>query len=247
MDKRIDVTFDFTTDTPNYWETFKNGSSEADPDIWSPKMREYQQLLYSRKLPNGEMFALQIGNNPQYNYLYWKDFRFGSDSIINMYVHHKSLHGLIEDVKEKFSNEYDDLYEKYWHDGYTIGGEIIFPKRKWSINRMRGTNSQIKDRFDLTLECIRRYYNSEQSPLYNVLKEDEKFFGLFVDFKGYVNFFYLNDLVTDDYKSVKFYLGFDDFKGNPRPQTVEEWKTLYDKQMEFLSKRNDRIDKMFNK
>lgn len=33
MNKRIDVAFDFTTDTPNYWETFNNGSSEVDPDI----------------------------------------------------------------------------------------------------------------------------------------------------------------------------------------------------------------------
>ncbi|MGM9994779.1 MAG: DUF6994 family protein [Candidatus Avigastranaerophilus sp.] len=246
MNKIIDVTFDFTTDTPNYWETFKSGSSEADPDIWSPKMREYQQLLYRRVLPNGEMFDLKVGDNPEYNYLYWKDFRFGSDSIINMYVHHKSLQWLIANVKNELSN-FNELHEKYIREGYTIGGEIIFPKRTWSINRMRGTNAQIKDRFDLTLECIRRYYNSEQSPLYKVLKEDEKFFGLFVDFKGYVNFFYLNDLVSDDYKSVKFFLDFDNFKENPRPQTVEEWRILYDKQMEFLRKRNLRIDKSFNK
>lgn len=244
MHKKIDVTFDFTTDTPNYWETFKNGASESDPDVWSPKMREYQQLLYSRVLPNGELFDLKIGDNPIYNYLYWKNFRFGSDSIINMYAHHKSLKWLIDDIKK--IHNFDDLHEKYIREGYTIGGEIIFPKRPQSINVMRGTNSQIMDRFDLTLECIRRFYNNEQSPLYDVLKEDKNFFELFLDFKKYVDFFFLNDLISDDYKSVKFYLKFDNFKGNPRPQTIEEWNILYDKQMEFLHKRNLRIDKSFN-
>ncbi len=243
MNQKIDVTFDFTNDIPNYWETFKSGSSSPDPDVWSPKMREYQQLLYSRELPNGEFFDLRIGDNPEYNYLYWKNFRFGSDSITNMYVHHKSLQWLIDDVR-KISN-FDELYEKYIRKSYTIGGEIIFPKRTWSINRMRGINSKIKDRFDLTLECIRLYYNNERSPLYETLKEDVNFFELFVDFKGYVDFFYLNDLVSEDYKSINFYLDFDNFNRNPRPQTVEECNTLYKKQMEFLNKRNLRIDKFF--
>ena len=75
-----------------------------------------------------------------------------------------------------------------------------------------------------------------------------KFFELFVDFKGYVDFLYLNDLVSDDYKSINFYLDFDNFnRTDQRPQTVEEWNTLYHKQMEFLNKRNSRIDKAFNR
>ena len=245
MNKRIDVTFDFTTDTPNYWECFYARENRPDPDAMSPTMRNYQQMLYSKILPNGEILELKQDNSNK-QYLYWKDFCFGSDSIINMYIHHKTLQTLINDVKREIP-DFDKFYEEYLRKSYTIGGEIIFPKRERGINQSRGCNSKIHDRFDLTLECIRRYYNNEQSPLYNVLKEDEKFFNLFSDFKGYVDFFYLNDLVTDDYKSVKFFLDFDDFKGNPRPQTVEEWNTLYDKQMKFLSKRNNRIDKMYNK
>lgn len=31
------------------------------------------------------------------------------------------------------------------------------------------------------------------------------------------------------------------------PQTVEEWNTLYDKQMDFLNRRNKRIDTTYNK
>ena len=245
MLEAIDINFDFTTDTPHYWEDFKSGKSCKDPDIWSPKMREYQQLLYSKPLPNGDFLNLQQGNNPEFNYLYWKNFRFGSDSIINMYIHHKGLQWLINDVKKQINN-FENINETYLRKSYTIGGEIIFPKRTWSINRLRGTNAKIKDRFDLTLECIRRFYNNEQNPLYNVLKEDSNFFELFVDFKGYVDFFYLNDLVTEDYNSINFYLDFDNFERNPRPQTVEEWFTLYNKQMEFLNARNARIHQSIN-
>ena len=246
MNKKIDITFDFTTDTPNYWECFYAKENRPDPDSKSPVMRQYQQILYSRILPNGEFFELKQGNSPD-KYLYWKDFCFGSDSIINMYIHHKTLKRLIDDVKKEIAN-FDKFYEEYLRKSYTIGGEIIFPKYPKSINVERGRyNGKIKDRFDLTLECIRRYYNDEQSPLYDTLKANDKFFELFIDFKGYVDFFYLNDLVSEDYKSVKFYLNFDNFKStDPRPQTVEEWKTLYDKQMEFLNKRNLRIDKSFN-
>lgn len=40
---------------------------------------------------------------------------------------------------------------------------------------------------------------------------------------------------------------FDNFKRtDSRPQTVEEWKLLYSKQMEFLNKRNLRIEISFN-
>lgn len=247
MIKTIDVNFDFTEDTPYYWDNFKSGDACKDPDSWSPTLRKYQQLLYSKKLPNGEMFELQIGNTQEY-YLYWKDFRFGSDSIINMYIHQKTLKWLIDDVKKQINN-FDKFYEEYLRKSYTIGGEIIFPKYPISINVERGRHTgKIKDRFDLTLECIRLFYNEEQSPLYNALKENHDFFELFVDFRGYIDFFYLNDLVTEDYNSVKFYLDFDNFKkSDPRPQTVGEWHTLYNAQMKFLRARNKRINQSINK
>lgn len=245
MKQLIDVTFDFTTDTPNYWECFRAGLDRPDPDTKSAKMREYQQLLYTKNLPNGEKFELQQGNSVK-DYLYWKDFEFGSDSIINMYIHHKTLKWLIDDVKKQI-NDFNKFYEEYLRKSYTIGGEIIFPKYPKSINVERGRyNGKIKDRFDLTLECIRRFYRNEQSPLYNVLKENDKFFALFIDFKGYVDFFYLNDLVSEDYMSINFYLDFDNFERDAIPQSVEEWNSLYEKQMEFLQKRNLRIDKYYN-
>lgn len=69
---------------------------------------------------------------------------------------------------------------------------------KQTINGRRGTHHQIKDRFDLTLECIRRHYTGEGSPLADTLDRYTGFFALFQDFAGYVNFFFLSDLVRDD-------------------------------------------------
>jgi hypothetical protein len=233
----IDVNFDFTNDTPYFWDDFKIGT---DPDIWSPTLRKYQQFLYSKKLPNEEIFNLQQGKNPEYDYLFWKNFRFASDSIINTYIHHSKMQALIAKVKNSIK-DFPTFQEKYLRESYTIGGEIIFPKRRWSINQCRGTHPQIKDRFDLTLECIRRYYKNQDNPLMEVLKKDDEFFKLFIDFKGYIDFFYLNDLVTEDYSNIKYYLDFDNFNRSPLPQTVEEWHTLYNSQMEFLRARNKRI------
>ena len=130
------------------------------------------------------------------------------------------------------------------HITYTIGGEIIFPKHARSINQARGVNSLICDRFDLTLECIRRYYAGVSSPLYKVLCGDVRFFDLFGDFRGYVNFFLLQDLVSEDYSVVRFWDGWKDFSDNPIPQTVEGYLEFLEREVEFVRRRGERIQKM---
>ena len=44
----IDINFDVYSDTPK----------GKDPDSYSPKLREYHKLLWSKKLPSGRMFNL---------------------------------------------------------------------------------------------------------------------------------------------------------------------------------------------
>ena len=109
------------------------------------------------------------------------------------------------------------------------------------MNQNKGTNRKISDRMDLTLECIRRYYKGEESPLYKTINRDKNFYDLFVDFKGYVDFFLLQDAVTDDYSAVNIWEGTGDFIEDGLPKTLDGYFIFIEKEYEFLDKRNKRI------
>lgn len=235
----LDVTTDFTLDTKDYWKDFwKNDilGGGKDPDSSSASLREFHKMLWSKKLPNGEIMDLQKGNG--YTYLQWKDFCFGSDSILVTF-RYKRNEEFLRTVKDSMPN-YHEYIENFLHRAYTIGGLIIFPKMTGSINQSRGCNNQICDRWDLSLECIRRYYNNEDSPLSSCLNRNKAFFDLFVDFKRYVNFFFLQDCV-DEYNNVKLWYKTKLFEPNPIPQDIESYQLWNDRQLEFLEKRNNRI------
>lgn len=238
----IDTNFDFTSDTPNYWSDYWGkdevlGHYGNDPDAVSPTLKKYQRMLWSKILPNGQNMELTTGKAN--DYLIWNNFRFGSDSIIASF-RYKKYRYMIEQVAAKVP-DYHKFIENYVHRSYTIGGEIIFPKRHGGINQSRGCNIFICDRFDLTLECIRRFYLNEQSPLSEVLEKDKNYFELFVDFRGYVDFFFLNDLVSDDYTRIKFWCPVNLFEKYPFPKTVDEYLLYIDNELNFVSKRNKRI------
>lgn len=238
----IDIEFDFTMDTPGYWDHFWEnnhglGAGGNDPDAMSKTLQQYHQLLWSQRLPNGEKMNLIAGNS--YTYLTWKDFRFGSDSIIASFRYRKYCHMI--QLLETEMPDYKAFMESFLHKTYTIGGMIIFPKRSGGINQARGCNPLIKDRWDLTLECIRRYYASELSPLSKVLEKEKAFFDLFGDFKNYVDFFFLQDCVAADYRTVKLWLDNDVFAEDPLPKTTEDYMCWMNHQLEFVKKRNERI------
>ena len=127
----------------------------------------------------------------------------------------------------------------------TIGGYIIFPAKKvdnkMTINGARGLNKSIKDRFDLTLECIRLHYCKESSPLSETFNRYTDFFNLFIDFKGYVDFFLLQDLVDRNYKSVQFWIPFKSFDDSPLPKSIEDYTLFKKNLMSFIRDRNNRI------
>lgn len=242
MDSRIDISFNFTIDTKGYWDGFWEGNDglgrgKYDPDSKSPTLQEYHRILWSKELPNGEKIELTKGNSR--NYLTWKNFRFSSDSII-VTLRYKKYRQIITEFMNINPN-YKEFYEDIIIKSYTIGGMIIFPKHRDSINQGKGTNTLISDRLDLTLECIRRYYNNEPSPLTRVLEKDKEFFDLFVNFEGYINYFFLQDCVTPDFKSVIIWDGQGDFSEKGLPKTLDNYLRLIDNEMEFLEKRNQRI------
>ena len=81
------------------------------------------------------------------------------------------------------------------------------------------------------------------SPLAPTLSRYADFFALFGDFRGYVSFFLLEDLVTDD-GSVKFFMPFDDFRPPSVPKDVDTYKEYRRRSIEFIEARNRRIKQL---
>lgn len=226
----IDVAFDFRTDTTG-----------PDPDRDSPMLRQYHRRLWSKRLPSGASFDL-LDTYPD-GYLDHCSpelgaFSLSSDTAINAYTHWVRMKPIIHQVPDRELEAFRTIM-------YTIGNMIVFPRNridgKPTINQERGVNSQILDRFDLTVECIRRHYLDQVSPLAPTLLRYDAFFALFGDFRNYVTFFLLDDLVADD-GSVKFFLPFDDdFPLDPWPRDVGAYAEYRRRSIEFIEARNNRI------
>jgi uncharacterized protein DUF6994 len=228
----IDTSFDFRTDTP----------PGKDPDACSPTLRQYHKLLWSKPLPSGRPFDLD--DTVRGVYLHHRsalgEFFLSSDTVMPSFTRWGSL----KPITELFTEQENEAFRTI---GYTIGGMMVFPgnqiDRKQTINIARGFNRRIADRLDLTLECIRRHYLGQRSPLGDTLARYGEFFALFQDFTGYVDFFLLQDLVTEDCSTVTFFMPFDDFNTPSVPKdggTYREYRRL---SIEFIEARNRRIDR----
>jgi hypothetical protein len=228
----IDTIFDVRTDARG-----------RDPDSHSATLRRYHQLLWGKPLPNGAPFELDANLHHKSDL---GEFWLSSDAIVHTYTGWAKPARLVEVIRQIPIDETTAFYDL----ACTIGAYTVFPAQvrvdgRWrlSINQARGMHPQIKDRFDLTLECIRRHYASQASPLGNAFAVYARFFGLFGDFTGFVDHFLLNDLVTGDYASVRFYTEFDDFPSDPLPAgSVAEYREYMRRSIDFIRARNARID-----
>jgi len=226
----IDISFDFRTDTP----------VGKDPDSFSPTLRRYHKRLWSKQLPSGDFFLLDDSKSGAYLYHQSKlgEFFLSSDSAIHSFSRWKSMAHIIAHFSE-------DEIEGFRRLGYTMGGMIIFPANridgKSTINGARGFHYLIRDRIDLTLECIRRHYLAEQSPLGDVIERYADFFALFGDFIGYVEFFLLQDLVSEDFSGIKFFMPFHNFTTSAVPNSVDSYSAYKTAVMQFIELRNQRI------
>ena len=246
----ININVDFATETKGFWDYFWTHDRTLpydgpDPDCKCKLLRKYHQILWSRELPNGQVMNLQCAKSMS-DYLTWNGMRFGSDSITTSFRYAKNKN-IINEVKNILA-DYDMWLYNYLKYTYTIGGMIILPKHRNSINQCRGTNPFIMDRWDLTMECIRLYYNGileyNENPLGWCLLQDKAFFDLFVDFKGFVDFFILNDCVTSNYKNVKFFIPTNIFEKNSLPKSADEYLQWIEKEKEFVAQRNLRISQL---
>lgn len=225
----IDTTFDFRDDALG-----------KDPDTFSPTLRTYHKLLWSKPLPNGREFDLDESTRGAY--LHHKsdvgEFFLASDSCIPTFTTWVKMRHILEQIPS-------EEVLAFRRAAYTIGGMMVFPGNKvdgkQTLNGARGFTRKIADRLDLTLECIRRHYLGESSPLDAVLARYGEFFELFEDFSGYVDFFLLQDLVSGDGSGVRFVMHFDDFNGSSVPGTLEEYLAYRSATLEFIEARNRRI------
>jgi hypothetical protein len=227
----INITFDFRSDTP--------GFPKRDPDTYSPTLRSYHQRLWSKPLPNGSLFTLDASSRI---YLHHKsnvgEFFLASDTVVPTLSRRPQVAGFIADIPQ----EDRELFHRI---GYTIGAMMVFPGEringKMTINGARGFHPRICDRFDLTVECIRRYYRGEGSPLADVLARYDAFFRLFTDFRGYVEFFLLQDIVDPDCTGTEFFTPFHNFQGSPVPVTLDTYLHYRERAVQFIEARNRRI------
>src|SRR5688572_30175261 len=127
MQLKVDTTLDFRSDTPKL----------KDPDKYSPTLRAYHQLLWSRPLPNGIPFELVDTTTGVY--LHHRsdvgEFKLSSDTVIPSYEKKRSLADVTRQVPT-------DRLDRFWLMRYTIGGMMVFPSNKVSgkmtINGARG-------------------------------------------------------------------------------------------------------------
>jgi hypothetical protein len=224
-------------------------------------------------------------------YWHWRDMQPLLKKIAD-FCGEKSKKNLMDKEIENFGNKIDSerkekcFYDKNWNKvkkfiwfylqkANTIGGFVVFPCINNSINTRRGNyGGIIKDRFDLTLECIRRayqyddFYKNDFNPLFGISEEDKEFFRMFGSFENYAKFSCLNESydskhnwVTEDCSAVYDLMSENGEKtllkeGWPEKilpcdytseeEKVAKWWTFYRNIMDRLNARNKQIEKLLS-
>ena len=111
-----------------------------DPDSYSPTLRRYHRLLWSKPLPSGAPFELSA-TTPRV-YLHHSsalgEFFLSSDAAIATFTRWTALKPITEQLPESENEAFRQI-------AYTIGGMMVFPgnqiDRQLTINQARGCNS----------------------------------------------------------------------------------------------------------
>jgi hypothetical protein len=231
----IDTTFDFRTDV-----TGKN----PDPDASSPTLLRYHHLLWSKRLPSGRLFELTPRSRRPYALIHDSElgkFWLTSDSVLATFTRGRDMQAIIGQLPPAHIEALNTITS-------TIGGMILWPGNqidgKWTINQARGCTGKIADRFDLTVECVRRHYESDTThPVADTFGRYRDFFDLFGSFAGYVDFWLLDDLVETN-GEVKLFLPSKDFTLPSVPRNLADYLAFCEHTVEFVTARSGRIHKL---
>jgi hypothetical protein len=230
----IDVTFDVRSD-----------AGGGDPDASSPTLLRYHHELWSKPLPSGRHFDLTPRTRKPFALLHESDlgsFHLTSDSVLPTFTRRPDMRAIVDALPRADIDAFNTIT-------YTIGGMVLWPgnqiDRRWTINQARGCTGRIADRFDLTVECVRRHYRGEAHPLDATFDRYREFFDLFESFAGYVDFWLLDDLVGAD-GGVKFFLPSEDFTLPSVPRDIDDYLRYCERTIEFVMARNARIQRLAN-
>ncbi|MDR7080944.1 hypothetical protein J2X01_000213 [Arthrobacter ginsengisoli] len=234
----FDTSYDYKTDTP--------ARTRPDADRDSQRLRSDHELLWTKNLCSGVVFAPKVSSARSNEYLIFTDTSearhcYGSDAVTGSYTTWLKPNALVNAV----AGLNEDQKSRYLNPPYTIGSAMIWPVRRKdqpTLNQARGLRLSVGDRMDLTLECIRRHYAGEpESPLADVINAYADFFALFDGFAEFVDFFHFQDLVTPGYGEVRFYLPFDNFERSGTPATTDDYVTYREATLEFIAGRGRRM------
>lgn len=237
----IDVEIDFAS----YYR------ERRDPDRDSKLLYQWHQRLWSREMPGVGPFRIEVewagGYGLRLHDGCGHQFRLGSDAMVPTW----SSVGWARRFDPALLDEIASDHGNFFRLSSTVGGYIVLPRNNvghtgQTLNQARGISRAIADRFDLTLECIRRHYQEpdRSSPLSEPLERYAAFFNLFGTFETYVRFFLLDDIVTPNLSAVRSLMpGFEtvSLDAPALPASPESYREYRKRGIAFLTARNARI------
>jgi len=107
--------------------SYSDAIGGKDPDTYSPTLRDYHCLLWSKQLPCGKSFDLVADAAPPF-YLHHSSklgtFRLSSDCIVHTYSRRKSMLPIIEQFAE-------GEIRAFWDLGSTVGARAVILPAWW--------------------------------------------------------------------------------------------------------------------
>lgn len=98
----IDTSFDFRID-----------SAGKDPDKYSPTLRRYHRMLWSKPLPGGEVFALEDGGGYLQHTSHLGQFFLSSDSVTPTFTQWRRMRHLVEQFPAGSPNPLGQALARY--------------------------------------------------------------------------------------------------------------------------------------
>lgn len=199
-------------------QNLKAGLSEAqDPADFSAKLAQYQILLYTKPLPSGGFLKLRANKFNQVE----AELPSGESILLTSMplIHQACFEADNHELLSKLPQSQVDIMLRTL---VTSGNYMLIPAQPLNGYRLDDfrKNPRIGNRIDLYLECVRRQYAGEPSPLDDILNPFKPWFELFLSFKQFVEFFYLGNLYDPKLKKIHFFKTFDpDFPINLDPET----------------------------